>query len=119
MSILLCPFLARATSTVNICDRGEIGDLIAQSVGDSTCAQVDKIKMSRLLFLDLSSMEIVRIPENALAGLDSLKTIIFDKNLIITLMDRPSPENREDSEKDNTPTGGLLPGDHSPFIPAN
>ena len=81
-------------STVDLCDRGKIGKLIAEQVGISfslakifspDCAKVDKEKMSNLIYLDLSNKEIKEIPHNSFAGLDSLTALWLNDNQIITI----------------------------------
>ena len=92
--LLLFPILELNASTIDICDRGIIGELIAERIGTSfsvkkifspPCSKVNKKKMSRLEFLDLSNHDIEVIPENAFVGLDSLLTLNLSKNQISTI----------------------------------
>ena len=93
----ICVLLSIPTSnasTINICDRGRIGELITQEVGASfsitkifspPCSKVNKNKMSKMKILDFSNKEIKKIPKNAFVGFDSLKKLLLDNNQITIL----------------------------------
>ena len=82
-TFLLSPFWLYA-STIDICDRGRIGELITKEIESIHCSKVDKEKISKLKYLNLSGKEIKEIPENAFSKLDSLKELSLDYNQIKT-----------------------------------
>ena len=72
-------------SSINICDRGKIGHLIAKETDASSCAEVNMKAMAQLKVLDISGQGLKKIPPNAFMGLNALEYLILGDNEIPSL----------------------------------
>ena len=83
--ILICilfPILVSKASTIDLCDRGRIGELIAQEVGTSfvptkifspPCSKANKDKISKIKKLNLSHKKIKKFQRTPLKDSTPLK----------------------------------------------
>ncbi len=72
-------------SIINICDRGKIGQAIAEQIvpiANADCRQVDSEKMAGLKRLTVGSRQIKNLSPNAFSGLDSLTDLDLSNNLL-------------------------------------
>jgi len=72
-SLMIVP--ATADETINICDRGLIGELITGNLGSDNCETVSVRSLNSLESLDLTGHNIYEIPNGAFVGLNSLKKL--------------------------------------------
>lgn len=85
--ILVCTLLTSQSlfaNTINICDRGVIGDKIAETVKAPDCSKVSSEDMAALKELKLENLHISLIPENAFQGLGSLMRLSLNYNQIVS-----------------------------------
>jgi hypothetical protein len=90
--VLSVSAVSRADTYINICNRGEVGVLIAQAIemngpGERRigCDSVPQLEMTYLRMLRLRRKEIKKLPENAFEGLTSLEYLDLSYNLITHL----------------------------------
>jgi Leucine-rich repeat (LRR) protein len=75
-------FANNSNESVDVCDRGAIGEQITNDTSAANCAVVIKWKMASIKYLQVDSGNIDQIAPADLDGLDSLETLIVSFNPI-------------------------------------
>lgn len=87
--ILVLSSFAHADSYIDICNRGQVGRIVAWDLHSQDCSKVSVDKMAKLESLDLSysrlSYSIGGITKNAFEGLTSLKSLNLSGQNIVSI----------------------------------